>query len=180
MKTLIKLQDLKFNEFAALEVIELDSDLMELFKDEVKTSIKVVKTLSENNKLDDNIKTYIRDLFDKVILTKQSLISKYQYKLDKIQNQSSNKTQESKLPRRYGKDKIIQDIAKQDGKATNAQKTALAVNELKNLYVNLNSRMVKELLTDEKNITDVEYREIRSAITTIKNKLNPILNKNKK
>ena len=41
---------------------------------------------------------------------------------------------EKELPRRYGKANIVKDIASQGGKPTNAQLTALAINDLKNIY----------------------------------------------
>ncbi len=84
---------------------------------------------------------------------------------------------EKKLPRRYGKAYIEKDIKNQDGKATNAQLTALAVNELKNIYVNLNARLINDMLTDTPKLTEEDYREIRSAVTIVKNKLKDVLKK---
>lgn len=88
---------------------------------------------------------------------------------------SSNK--ESELPRRYGKVKILSDIKEQGGKATNPQLTALAVNDLKNIYVNLSNRLIKDMLLEDKILTDEDMREIRSAIKIVENKLKLILKK---
>ena len=71
----------------------------------------------------------------------------------------------------------MKDIEKQGGKATNAQLTALAVNDMKNMYVNLSARLINDMLTDSPKLTDEDYRDIRSAINIVKNKLKNILNK---
>ena len=84
---------------------------------------------------------------------------------------------ENSVPRRYGKVKILSDIKEQDGKATNAQLTALAVNDLKNIYVNLSRRLIKDMLLKDKILTDEEMREIRSAIKIVEAKLKHILKK---
>ena len=87
------------------------------------------------------------------------------------------KKKENKLPRRYGKNSVLKDIEKQGGKPTNAQLTALSVNELKNTYVNLNSRLIKDMLMDKPILTDEDYRDIRATITLLNNKLKNILKK---
>lgn len=81
------------------------------------------------------------------------------------------------LPRRYGRAKILQDIERQGGVITLHQRTGLNLNELKNIYVNLNSRLVKMLVADEKIFSDEECRTINSAITTLNNKLKNLVKK---
>jgi len=197
-----KLKDLDYNEVIALAVIDKDSDLKEIFTDEVKTSFNLVISLSKEDKLNEDTKSFIRKLFDKVILSKPILIDWYLRLMSestqtdetpevvesvaviepeptKIPSPSpvSKPKKEKALPRRYGKDNILKDIEKQGGKATNAQLTALAVNDLKNMYVNLNSRLVNDMLTENKKLTDEECREIRATIKILENKLRPILKK---
>ena len=86
-------------------------------------------------------------------------------------------TKESTLPRRYGKVKILEDIKEQGGKATNQQLTALAINDLKNMYVNLSNRLIKDMLLEDKVLTDEDMRDIRSAIKIVESKLKHILKK---
>jgi len=197
-----KLKDLDYNEVIALAVIDKDSDLKEIFTDEVKTSFNLVISLSKEDKLNEDTKSFIRKLFDKVILSKPILIDWYLRLMNestqtdetpevvesvsvvepepsKIPSPSpvAKPKKEKALPRRYGKDSILKDIEKQGGKATNAQLTALAVNDLKNMYVNLNSRLVNDMLTENKKLTDEECREIRATIKILENKLRPILKK---
>lgn len=188
-----KLKELEYDELITLGIIEKDEDLSTIFKEEINLSFNVVRTLAKENKLSDNTKSLMRTLFDKVILTKTDLINKYTNLaqstgktikvLDEtpviIEEVQINKTtkKEKVLPRRYGKALIQQDIQKQGGKPTNAQMTALALNDLKNVYVNLNARLIKDMLTDKNTLTDEDYREIRSTITLVKNKLKVILKK---
>jgi len=188
-----KLKELEYDELITLGVIEKDEDLSSIFKEEINLSFNVLRTLARENKLSDNTKSLMRTLFDKVILTKTDLINKYTNLA-----QSTGKTikvidetpvvieevtikkatnKEKILPRRYGKALIQKDIQKQGGKPTNAQITALALNDLKNIYVNLTARLIKDMLTDKNTLTDEDYREIRSTITLVKNKLKMILKK---
>ena len=95
---------------------------------------------------------------------------------DIIKDKVSSK-KESDVPRRYGKVKILSDIKEQGGKATNPQLTALAVNDLKNIYVNLSNRLIKDMLLEDKILTDEDMREIRSAIKIVEAKLKLILKK---
>jgi len=189
-----KLYELEYNEVVAISVIESDEDLRLIFSDEVKLPFNMVRTLSLDNRLSEETKSLIKQLFDKIILTKEPLCEKYK----RLSNQNGiqvTQVEEPKeavvevkkdtpkktklLPRRYGKAQINKDIQNQSGKATNAQLTALAVNDLKNLYVNLSNRMVHDMLSGAPILTDVEYREIRSTITILKNKMKPILKKTK-
>lgn len=193
-----KLKDLDYDEIVALAVIEKDEDLNEIFTDEVKMSYNMLCTLSKEGKLSKDTQGFIRQLFDKIILTKSSLINKYillaeadgktigivktepveEPKVEIVEEVKPIKEKKEKeLPRRYGKANIVKDIASQGGKPTNAQLTALAVNDLKNIYTNLNARMVNDLLTSSPKLTDEDYRDIRATITIVKNKLKDILKK---
>lgn len=195
-----KLKDLDYDEIVALAVIEKDEDLNEIFTDEVKMSYNMLRTLSKEGKLSESTQDFIRQLFDKIILTKSSLINKYLLfaqadgkticviKSEPIPEEPKielvietpkpiKEKKEKELPRRYGKANIVNDIVSQGGKPTNAQLTALAVNDLKNIYTNLNVRMVNDLLTSSPKLTDEDYRDIRATITIVKNKLKDILKK---
>jgi hypothetical protein len=55
-----KLKDLDYNEVIALAVIDKDSDLKEIFTDEVKTSFNLVISLSKEDKLNEDTKSFIR------------------------------------------------------------------------------------------------------------------------
>jgi hypothetical protein len=205
-KIIEKLKDLPYHEIIALSVIEQDDMLREIFTDEVNMSFNMLRTLSNEGKLSESTKNFIYDLFDKVILTKSDLIDKYARLANSsgmsvvskpieapviespiietpviespvVDTKTEPIVSNKKLPRRYGKAYIEKDIKNQGGKATNAQMTALAVNELKNIYVNLNARLINDMLTDSPKLTEENYREIRSAVTIVKNKLKDVLKK---
>jgi hypothetical protein len=206
-----KVLELEYDESVALAVIEDNQDLKEIFQDDVKISFNMLYTLSKEEKLNEETKEIIKNIFDKIILTSKPLINKYllfgekenkffgkvetpvqetEYveEVDEVEeaieepkkevNTATKKPKKEKaLPRRYGKASILKDIEKQGGKATNSQLTALAVNDLKNVYVNLNSRLINDMLTTNPKLTDEDYRDIRSAINIVKTKLKDILKK---
>ena len=83
------------------------------------------------------------------------------------------------LPRRYGKEKITQDITKQGGNATPVQRAMLKVNDLKNIYVNLSARGIKDMLGDAGLLSDEDCRKIVSVITIAERQLEDILKRKK-
>jgi len=84
---------------------------------------------------------------------------------------------EKALPRRFGKNAIVKEIEKQDGKTTPAQLAALSTNKLKNVYVNLNARLIKDMLLETKLLSDEDYRDIVATVTIVERKLEKILKK---
>lgn len=195
-----KILELEYDEMIALALIESNEDLKEIFQDEVKISFNMLYTLSKEDKLNLETKEFIRKIFDKIILTSKPLINKYlllgqkenkifgkletpveevneEPKKEEPKKSTAKPKKEKALPRRYGKASIVKDIEKQGGKATNAQLTALSVNDLKNIYVNLSNRLINDMLTDNPKFTDEDYRDIRSAINIVKTKLKDVLKK---
>jgi len=189
-----KLAELQYDELLTLGVIEQDKDLSTIFLEDVNISFNMLRTLSKEGNLSKDTKERIFEYFDKIILTKKSFIEHYMRLADtnikmetsvieevKSEPEPPKKTRKPKreveLPRRYGKDVILKDIEKQGGKATNAQLTALAVNDLKNAYVNLNARLINDMLTDKPILTDEDYRDIRATITLLNNRLKHVFKK---
>jgi hypothetical protein len=198
--TIDKLKDLDYDEIVALAVIEKDEDLNEIFTDEVKMSYNMLRTLSKEGKLSEGTQDFIRQLFDKVILTKSSLINKYvllaeadgktigevqsvpveelKVEVEVVEEPKPKKDKKEKtLPRRYGCEKVLADIEAQDGKATSAQLASLSVNKIKNYYVSLDRRLIKKMLTGDKTLTDVDCRKIISAVTTFERLIEEIIKK---
>ena len=154
------------------------------------------------------------DIFEKVILTKNDFIDKYQQFLngfdtetprltpheavveaikniveievpivemvietpikDIIEDKVSEK-KESLVPRRYGKEKITKDIEAQGGKSTPVQRAMLKVNDLKNIYVNLSTRGIKDMIANTDSLSDEDCRKIVSAITTFERQMAEIV-----
>lgn len=177
-----KVKEVEFDELTTLALIEKDTDLRGIFTDEVKLSFPMLGTLSKEGKLSPKTKTIIRDLFDKVILTTDILINQYNFLSPKVERTEQPVVEEATpkkpaLPRRFGKANIQEELNKQGGKPTNAQLTALEINDLKNIYINLNKRLINDMLGEKQFFDDEDYREIRSTIKILKNKMRPLLNK---
>jgi len=202
--TVEKIADLEYNELVALNVIEKDADLKSMFTEDVRLPFSMLYRMSKDNILTEDIKEIVFDFFDKVISTKKGYVEKYLRVLNSdIENlvpvevvtqeipvavevapvviavPTVKKTTSTtkKLPKWYGKEKIVEDIKNQDGVATNPQLAALANNDLKNIYLTMNNKCINDMLTDTRKLTDEEYRTFKSAVRTIQNVLNPILKK---
>ena len=91
-----------------------------------------------------------------------------------INNKVSNK-KETVIPRRYGKEKITKDIEAQGGVATPVQRAMLKVNDLKNIYVNLSTRGIKDMVGGTDSLSDEDCRKIVSAITTFERQMAEIV-----
>lgn len=184
-----KLIELDYDELVSFKVIQKNLDLYETFFDEIPTPLDVIEKNLLNNELSEEIKTLIFDVFDNVILTSNKYIGDYLRILNsdgkpinvvkKTETPIIESVEEvkkvitkisDKLPRRYGKEKIIKDVAKQGGKMNNSQLTALALINFKNIYTKLERRVNKNMLTEEKILSDEDLREIRSAFKILENK----------
>lgn len=204
-KIIDKLVDLEYNEQVTLSIVEGDEDLRAIFLDESKAkSFIVIRQLLKENVLRQESRDFLRGIFDQVICTKQSLVDMYMHLLNggtaEIQKVEEaviptivepiiEKTEviiaekvikakpEKELPRRYGKEKILKDIEEQGGKATPLQNAMLKVNQMKNTYVNLNARLIKDMFLSERILTDEDYRTIHSVMLIMERKLEDILKK---
>lgn len=182
-----KIKDLTYDEITTISVIESDDDLAQIVKDELKLSFNLLRKMVLEGQLSSEKQEFLRSIFDKIILTKNNLIDKYlrlsntigkvitmeipEVKDEEVKEKQIEEAKVITLPRRYGKEKILQDIAKQDGKATPLQRAMLELNVLKNITVNLNARCIKDLLTDN------DCRDIISVVKIAKQKLKTILEK---
>jgi hypothetical protein len=163
----------EYNESITIDFIKQNEILLELFNEKTKLTISVVKALSEKNDLTDELKKFILDVYNDFIISDEKNLKTYN-KLLISKPVSKVKT----LPRRYGKHKLKKDIESQNGKPTNAQLTALSINKLKNIYLKLERLIISEMFSDEKKLTDENYREIRSTIDILEKKLKKIQKNN--
>lgn len=192
-----KLAELDYNELIAFKVISKNDYLRDTFFDEVEIPLSDVEKQIIDNSLSDELKSLIFDVFDTIILSSNEYISSYrkisstivttiEVKKETIEDIVETVTVvtediipevSNKIPRRYGKSRIIEDIEKQGGKINNSQLTALDLNKHKNLFVRLEKRVNKNLLSDDKEISDEDLRSIRSAIRMFDNIINKIIKK---
>jgi hypothetical protein len=112
------------------------------------------------------------ELDEKVIFKTEG----YKVKHDKL---VENPKKEKELPRRYGKDKIQKDIKEQGTPATALQRAMIDLNDVRNLYVKLSDRGIKDLLGGGQNFTDEDCRKISAIVKTFKQQAESIINKKK-
>ena len=192
-----KLKELDYNTTITLGVVEQDADLKAIFTDEIRLPFSILYKLSEEGRLNDRTKEILTSIFEKLILTKKELIDKYlrfanskgielkytremEPVVETLKKKVVKKEKTGKeLPRRYGKEKITQDINSQGGTATPVQRAMLKVNDLKNIYVNLSARGIKDMLGDAGLLSDEDCRKIVSVITIAERQLEDILKRKK-
>lgn len=200
-KTIEKLAELEYNELVTLGMMEQCGDLREIFTDEIKVPFTMLYSLQKEGKLNDETKELLVGLFENLILTSKDLINKYQRLINTPQTEPVEVAEvieevveveeiavvekpikdkvsvkkESVIPRRYGKEKINKDIEAQGGKSTPVQRAMLKVNDLKNIYVNLSTRGIKDMVGGSDSLSDEDCRKIVSAITTFERQMAEIV-----
>lgn len=190
-----KLQELEYDELITLSLIESDEDLTSIFRDETQLSFSLLRTIAMQGKLNDETKALMRSLFDSIICTKAEYIKTYlkmasgnyinpikveettESKVEVIKPEIKKVKKDGEIPRRYGKVSILKDIEGQGGKATPTQRAMLKVNDLKNLWVNLSARGIKDMVGGSNLLSDEDCRKIVSAITIVERQLHDILKK---
>ena len=203
--TIEKLAELEYNELITLGMMEQCGDLREIFTDEIKVPFTMLYSLQKEGKLNDETKQLLVELFENLILTSKDLIGKYQRLMQSpptpqtepiavaevieevvevavveepikvIVKDKVSEKKESVIPRRYGKEKITKDIEAQGGKSTPVQRAMLKVNDLKNIYVNLSTRGIKDMIANTDSLSDEDCRKIVSAITTFERQMADIV-----
>jgi hypothetical protein len=207
--TFEKVAELKYDELISLYVIETDDMLKEIFEEKVKTPFNLLYLFikDNDNKVSEETKEVIFEMFDKLISTRVSLSERYQHLQDtgyvnkKIQEkypttetqtieqpiivdkpttvQTPKAKKEKALPRRYGKEKILKDIKEQNHPATALQRAMIDLNDIRNLYVKLSDRSIRDLLGGGQNFTEEDCRKISAMIKTFKQQADGIINKRK-
>ena len=205
--TFEKVADLKYDELVTLYVIETDDLLKEMFVEKVKTPFNLLYKLIKDGgeMISPETKEEIFQLFDKIILTRETLSERYEkllntnfinqflikkgvlnneeviteVKTEPIIEVKTEVKKEKALPRRYGKDKILKDIKDQGSPATPLQRAMIDLNDVRNLYVKLSDRGIKDLLGGGQNFTDEDCRKISAIVKTFKQQAESIINKKK-
>ena len=205
--TFEKVADLKYDELVTLYVIETDDLLKEMFVEKVKTPFNLLYKLIKDGgeMISPETKEEIFQLFDKIILTRETLSERYEkllntnfinqflikkgvlnneeviteVKTEPIIEVKTEVKKEKALPRCYGKDKILKDIKDQGSPATPLQRAMIDLNDVRNLYVKLSDRGIKDLLGGGQNFTEEDCRKITSIIKTFKQQTELIINKKK-
>lgn len=200
-----KIAELEFNSIVTIKIIEMYDDLKDVFMSDLDETFEMVKESVFNKSESEEVESLLLEVFNKIILTREEFIEKYtnnlsslkgklttskevktdvvkvepkpeETPLKKVKNPKEEETK-VKIPRRYGLLSIRKDIEKQGGVQTPLQRAMIASNDLKNLYVNIDKRLIKDYFTGETNITENEYRMLIKAINTVKYISNQIIKK---
>jgi hypothetical protein len=198
-----KVADLKYDELISLSIIETDDMLKEIFEEKVRTPFNLLYTFIKDGGelLSSETKEVIFEMFDKLISTRVLLSERYKnlqqtgYVSKKIGVEQpitetivkptievvepTKAKKERELPRRYGKDKILKDIKEQDKPATPLQRAMIDLNDVRNLYVKMCDRGIKDMLGGGENFTEEDCRKISAMIKTFKQQAEKIMNSNK-
>lgn len=193
--------NIEFNLSVALSVIEQDNDLDEIFRNgTISTPYNVLQVMVKQNTIPNEINERIVGIFEHIILgnqkprmaylkllkaqtdaaiisdipIKDELIAETQLNIltpEKVSNDAK-----PKLPKHYGKEKILKDIEENNGKSE-LDITMLALNDLRNIYAKLKNRCIKDKLRGTNNLTTADCREIVAVVRILQNKLQHIIDK---
>lgn len=188
-----KLEELEYDEIVTLGVIESDEDLTSIFRDKISLSFKILHSIAKQSKFNDDTKSMLYAIFNSIILTKREYITKYKElmisgHIDKplvepvgvVSKKTTIKKvikKENKQPRRYGKDKIMVDVENQGGKITSLQRAMLSNNATKNIGINLTRKLIHDMTSERKILTDEDYRIIEATNRLVETRLKHILKK---
>jgi hypothetical protein len=181
---------IEYDIFKTLYLIKTDEDLYSVYSTFTSKSINELISDIKNDSLDDKLNNTIYDIFESIILVEEKYIEIYEkithdfgIVIKKPEQTINVDVSKSKLPRRYGKDKVLNDIKKDNRKATQAEKTMIALNNIKNLYCILERKLINDIFVERnefdgsKILEDEEYRDIIALQELMSNKLKNIIKK---
>jgi hypothetical protein len=177
----IKENEVTFDIFKTLYLIKTNEDLLEVFNMGVDISIQTAITSAKNGLLSDKTLEYVEGIY-KIIADNESYLERYEKLIHNIKPEPIELTEEEfQIPRRYGKDKVVADIQRDQRKASQVEKTIIAVNGIKNMRANLERRLIHDLFIEREEfdgkriLTDEQCRDIIALQMLMANKLDDIL-----
>lgn len=186
METVQK-NELEFNIFKTLYVIEHNKDIDEIFRGTVNLSYNVLNTLAKQNGLTQEHEDIIKEVFDVIISRNEEPLNQYlslnsdftssDEVKEEAEEESIDKKSNRKLPKHYGKKQIEKDIEANGGVKTELDRAMLALNDLRNIYTCLKNRGISDKILLTNKLTDEDCRNIVAAVRTLNNKIDYILNK---
>jgi hypothetical protein len=185
-------QTLEFDLLNTLALMNEEVSLSGLLKGKTDLTLPTLITTAKKGLISEDLNKYIEDIFNKIIINREQYLDRYRYlstkevvaeAKPKPNKQPKEDEKEFKLPRRYGKDDIVDDIKDQGGKPTELQTAMLCLNDIKNLTIRLQNRGISDIFTDkgviigDKKLSSKDCRNIISTTETILKKLKPIVGK---
>jgi len=159
--------EILYNETIVNSVINGDADLKSIFDDCINDG-EEPSVISEN-------------IFRKLILSRNDYTSSYlkfisKKNVNEVIPEVVNKVKvEKKYPRRYGKVDIMLAVEKQGTPPTTLQRAMLELNDFKNMYSTLSTKLIKDTFCDDKKLSEENYLDIIATIKILKNRLTPII-----
>jgi hypothetical protein len=167
MEQQVKTQ-VRFDIHKTLRVIESIKAIDEIFRDGNKElSYSLLHVMAKNDTLSQDTLLRIQQIFESIILKNKEPLDAYL----KIADITPTK---KKLPKHYGKKRILADA--KDG-LTELDRAMLALNTMRNIYSKLKHRGIKDKLTDKKKLTTEDCRDIIAVVRILENRTKNILNK---
>lgn len=172
MKTIDAEKQAEFDVFKTLHVIENDKALDSVFRDDdSQVSYSMLRTMAKQKTLKPETLETLEQIFEHLILKNPTVLRKY----EKL---SSEPEKKRKVPKHYGKNRILSDIESNETK-TELDRAMLALNDLRNVYSKLKNRGIKDKTLGTKILTRDDCRNIIATVRIVENKLADILKKKK-
>jgi len=179
--------NIEFDLYKMLYLIKTNDDLSSVYDMAIEDSLDETLFYIKNNTLSEGVYNYLHDMFTSIVLNDESYLSTYNSITHSYQQTKQVEISKPFItPRRYGRDKILNDIKLENRKSTQIERTIFAINEMRNVYCNLERKLIHDLFVERNEIkegyylTDEEYRDIIATQELLSNKLKKILNKKKK
>lgn len=170
MKTVDTVKQVEFDVFKTLHVIENDKALDSVFRDgNTQLSYAMLRTMAKQKTLKADTLATLEKIFERLILKNPTVLRKY----EKL---SISDKPEKKLPKHYGKQRILADIESNDTK-TELDRAMLALNDLRNVYSRIKNRGIKDKTLGTKILTRDDCRNIIATVRIVENRLADILKK---
>lgn len=172
MKSIETLKEVEFDVFKVLYIIENNKVLDSVFRDgNTNICYNVLRTMTKQKSLNPETLEIVKKIFERLIINNPTILDKYE-KLS-----VSNKA-EKKIPKHYGKQRILADIQSNEQK-TELDRAMLALNDLRNMYSCIKNRGIKDKILGTNILSVDDCRNIIATVRIAENKLANILKKKK-
>jgi hypothetical protein len=169
---------IEFDIYKVLYMVKTNKDLLAVFNSVIDVSIQTTITNAKNDLLNEKTVGYLKSIYN-IIVSNETYYE--EYSILKHNYTSEETINQFKIPRRYGKNKILSDIKNDNRKPTQIEKTLFAINNIKNIYVKLDKKLIHDLfvertdLSGDKFLTEEQCRDIIALQELMTTKLKDIL-----
>lgn len=166
--------EVTFDMCDVLVLIKQHDELMEVLSKKTTQEYKMLYTMARGGLMNDDLKDYLRGIFQKIIMKQNHLLQEY-VKIQTLKTHvKMENTETVSLPKHYGKKKIEEDIKNQKGGATEVQKAMLALNDMRNIYSKLLARGISDMVIDTEKLSEEDCRAIVSMVERLKAQFNKV------